>query len=224
MNTLKFKLPLAVLVIMSLFSSPAFAAATTDLTQTINAGVLATDIKDASRVTVASPAFAMGAATFSFNCQTSTGTLGSNTQRVYVSNPDGADNGWTLSIAATGGATSRWANGGATSYIDFNDPTSSGCTDGGGDADTTAGQLSIDPSVSTITQDCNSCGATGITKGSSSAFDQGTTDSITLANAAAGSDDIWRGYLTGAALSQTIPADQPADSYTVNLTLTVTAL
>src|SRR5688572_23548590 len=84
----------------------AFAANTTDVTQTINAGTLSTDIMDASRVTVGSPSFAMSAKTFSFDCQAggsaSTGTLGSNTQRVYVSNPDGADSGWTLTMAATG--------------------------------------------------------------------------------------------------------------------------
>ena len=49
-------------------------------------------------------------------------------------------------------------------------------------------------------------------------------DSVTLLNAAAASDDIWRGYLTGVGMSQTIPAEQPADSYSVNMTLTAAAI
>lgn len=205
-----------------------FAANNSNLTQTINAGVLATDILDNSQVAVGSPSAAMSTKTFSFNCQSSgsasTGTLGTNTQRLYVMNPDAADNGWTLTIAATSGATTRWANGGSTIFYDFNDPGGSGCTDGAGDADTSAGQLTIDANAGTLTADCLSCTTSNVTKGSSNAYNQGTIDSITLLNAAASSDDIWRGYLTGASLSQTIPAEQAADSYTINLTLTATAL
>ncbi|HEX6258441.1 MAG TPA: hypothetical protein VFZ48_03100 [Candidatus Saccharimonadales bacterium] len=193
------------------------AASNSTFNQTINAGTLATDIMDASRVPVASPSVAMSAATFSFNCQTTTGTFGTNTERIYVTNPDAADNGWTLTMAATAGVTGLWSTG-----IDFNDGTGAGCTDGA-DADTRAGQLTIDPSVSTITTDCTSCTAGNITKGSSTAFAQGTTDSITLLNAAAGSDDIWRGYVTGIGLSQTIPAETAAGSYSINMTLTATA-
>ncbi len=223
----KIKAVAAFAVIFGLATPLAFASPATDVTQLINAGTLSTDILDASRVAVSSPSFSMSNKAFSFDCQSgggaSTGSLGSNTQRLYTNNPDGADNGWTLTIAATGGATARWANGGASQFFDFNDTGGSGCTDGG-DADAQGGQLTIDPSVGTVTTDCGSCGSTGITKGSSSAFNQGTLDSITLVNAAAGSDDIWRGYLTGATLSQTIPAEQAADSYTLNMTLTATAL
>ena len=120
----------------------------------------------------------MTAKTFSFDCQSggsaSTGSLGSGTERVYVINPNAANGGWTLSIAASGGATARWQNG-ATTYIDYNDPSGSGCADGVGDADSTAGQLTIDPSVSTITTDCLTCSDANVTKGASSSFDEGTT-------------------------------------------------
>lgn len=208
-------------------SAAVSAANTPTLNQTINPGTLVTDILDGSRVPVGSPSAAMGTKTFSFDCQNggsaSTGTLGSTSERLYVINPNAANNGWTLTIAATAGATARWQNG-ATTYIDYNDPSGSGCSDGVGDADSTAGQLTIDPSVSTITTDCLTCVVTNVTKGSSTGFNQGTVDSITLLNAAAASDDIWRGYLTGVGLSQTIPAEQPADSYSVNMTLTATAL
>lgn len=206
-------------------SSAALAASNPTLTQTITAGVLSTDILDASRNPVASPSVAMSAKAFGFDCQTgvdsSSGTLGTNTQRLYVNNPSGANNGWTLTMAATSGPTSTWSNGGATNKFDFNDP--SACTDGA-DADTQSGQLSLDPSVGTLTTDCSSCTTTGVTKGSSSAFSQGVTDSLTVLSAAAGSDDVWRGYLTDGSIKQVIPGETPADSYTINLTLTATAL
>jgi hypothetical protein len=206
-----------------------FAASTSDFSQTINAGNLATDIKDGSRDTVASPAVTMSAVGFSFDCQSggsaSTGTFGTSSERIYVTNGDAADSGWTLTLAATGGATDAWANGTPTDTIDFNDAGASGCTDDGttGDTDGLAGQMTIDPSVSTLTTDCGSCTTTSVSKGSSDAFDEGTTDDITLLNAAAGSDDIWRGYLTDVDVEQTIPAETPADTYTINLTLTATA-
>lgn len=209
------------------FGSMAFAASNSTLTQTITAGVLSTDILDASRAPVASPAVSMTSKAFSFDCQSganaSTGTLGTNTQRLYVMNPSAANSGWNLTIAATSGATTTWANAGSSRLIDFNDPTTSGCTDGA-DADTASGQMTVDPSVGTLTTDCSSCTTTGVTKGSSAAYSQGVTDTLTLISAAASSDDVWRGYLTGATLSQVIPAETAADSYTLNLTLTATAI
>ncbi len=216
------------LALTALFGGAVLAASNPTLTQSITVGVLATDILDASRVPVASPSAAMSTKAFSFDCQTggnaSTGTLGTNTERVYAMNPAADNNGFTLTIAATAGPTAKWANGAVTNTYDFNDPTTSGCTDGAGDADTLKGQLTVDPSVSTLTTDCASCTTTGITKGSATGFNQGTIDAITLINAAGSSDDIWRGYLTGIGLSQTIPAETPADSYSVNFTVTITGL
>lgn len=207
-------------------SGVADAASTPTFSQTINVGVLSTDILDASRNPVTSPSVAMTAKSFLFACASgasaSTGTLGSSTQRIYVINPAGANNGWTLTMAATAGATALWSDGASDSY-DFNDATTSGCTDGA-DTDTKAGQLSVDPSVSTLTTDCVSCSTSSVTKGSSSAFVEGTLNNITLLSAAAAADDVWRGYLTGIGLSQTIPAETPAASYTINMTLTATAL
>ena len=212
--------------VLVLGTGRAFAASTPTFSQTINAGTLATDIMNASRVSVATPAVAMSAKTYAFDCQSgasaSTGTLGSNSERVYVSNPDAADNGWTLTIAASSGATASWSDGG-TNNFDFNDANTSGCGDGA-DTDAYKGQLTINPAVSTLTADCLSCTTSNVTKGSSSAFSEGTTDSITLLNAASGSDDIWRGYMTGASASETIPGETPAASYTLGMTLTVTAL
>ena len=203
------------------------AAPNSNITLSIVPGVLQTDIMDNNKVPVSAPTVALGNKNFSFDCQngsnSATGNLGTNTQRVYVINPHAANNGWTLTIAATGSPTALWQNTSATQFFDFNDPTSSGCTDGS-DADSRAGQLTIDPSVATITTDCLSCTLSGISLGSSASFNQGVTDSITLINAAAISDDAWRGYATGIGLSQTIPAEQAVDNYYINMTLTVTAI
>jgi len=65
---------------------------------------------------------------------------------------------------------------------------------------------------------------TNITKGSSTAYNEGTTDSVTLLTAAALSDDIGDWTLQSVSISQTIPAEQPAATdYTINMVLTVTA-
>jgi len=195
----------------------------TDLSQDINAGTLAAEILDNTRATVASPSVTMSATTASFDCETSTGTLGVNTERLYASNPGASNSGFTLDLAATGGATDTWSDG--SNDYDFNEPGD--CTDdGASDTDSLAGQLSVDPSstTATLTTDCTSCTTTGVTQGSASAFDEGTLDSINLLNAGETSDDVWRAYLTDIALSQSIPAEQPAGTdYNLNLTMTITA-
>ena len=213
---------LVVLGIALSMTTVSYAANNANITQTISSGTLVTDIRDASRVTIANPTFAMAGTTFSFNCQTTTGTIGSASQRLYVDNPGAANAGYTLTLAATAGATGLWNNAGVTQSFDFNDPTTAGCIDGA-DADLKGGQLTVDPAASTLTADCASCTITGITKGAPAAFSQAVTDSVTLLTAAAGSDDVGRWYLTGIGLSQSIPGEQPNDSYTINLTATVTA-
>ncbi len=206
------------------------AANNTDLSQTIGAGTLATDIRDDTRVAVVSPAVSMSASTFSFDCLSGasrpTGTFGTNVERIYVDNPGAANNGWTLVMAATGGATDSWDNVGVTEQYDFNDAGGApvGCGDSG-DTDAFVGQLAVDPATAgVITADCTTCGTGSITLGAASAYDEGTTDNITLLNAAIASDDTGRWYLTGVDIDQTIPAEQPNDSYSINMTLTVTAL
>lgn len=184
----------------------AHAALTTNstLSQSIGSGTLSTSIRDGSGVVVASPSFSLASTTVSTSTQTATGTWGSSTQRITVDNPGGANNGWTLSLAATGGASATWVSGGNT--YTFN-----------GSAAT--GQLTIDPSVATLTVATGT--TTGVTKGTSAAFSGATP--ITLLTAAGSSDDIWNGYITGVGVSQTIPASQPAGTYTISLTQTVTA-
>lgn len=203
----------------------AYAAPTPTLNQTITAGTLSTDILNASLVSVASPSATLTSKGFSFDCQASgsasTGTLGTNAERIYVINPGGANNGWTLTIAPTAGSTAVWTSGGNT--YDFNDGGTSGCTDGADSGDSVGGQLTINASAGTLTADCTSCTTTNVTRGSSASFLDGSVASITLLTATAASDDNWRGYLTGATLSQTIPAEQSAGSYTLPMTITATA-
>ncbi len=202
-----------------------YAASTSNFAQTINPGTLSVDIVDAGYVTVGSPSVTMSAKTFSFSClnggNASTGTFGTSSQVIYIKNPDAADNGWTVSLAASA-PTTVWDSAG-TDY-DFNDAGTSGCSDGD-DSDSLAGQMTVDPSVGTLAVGtCASCATTAVTKGSSAAFVESTTDSITLLTGAAGSNDIGDWRLTGVAISQTIPAEQPAASdYNINLTLSILA-
>lgn len=197
------------------------ASGTSNFQQTINSGTLTSDIVDGSYVTVASPSVALSPATFSFGCQTVTGTFGTAGQKIYVVNPDAADNGWTLTLAAN--AVSDVWDGAASDY-DFNDAAGSGCTDGA-DADSLGGQLSVNASGGTLAAgQCASCATTNISKGGSSAFVSGTTDSITLLTATASSNDVGDWTLTGVSASQSIPAEQGAASdYDINMVLTVTA-
>ncbi len=188
---------------------------------TATGGTLTGDIVDGSYNSVSNPTMTMNAVTFSFSCQTATGTFGTSSQRIYVNNNNGASDGWTLTIATTDGPTALWSAG--TPKYDFNDPTSSGCTDGG-DADSYGGQMTINPSVATLTVgQCSSCSTNNVSKGTSASFVQGTTDSITLLSATAASDDVGDWVLTGVTISQTIPAEQAVNTYSINLTLTVTA-
>lgn len=184
-------------------------------------GSLTADIVDGSGASVASPSVDFASINTSLACQANSGTFGTASQKLRVNNS--TTNGyWTLAIAATGGSTASWSNG--TNSYDFNDSNGApaGCSDGG-DTDSLAGQLSIDPSAGTLTPQA-SCSSSGITKGSASAFNQGIVDSITLLSAAGSQTNCYYD-LTGVSLSQQLPAETPANAapYTINLTITVTA-
>ncbi len=119
--------------------------------------------------------------------------------------------GWNLTMAATSGAGTPWTSGGDT--YSFDDPASSGCA---------TGQLTVNASGATLTLDCNSvCTSGGITQGSSTAFSNGSVDSVTLMQDSNGNP--WKGYLTGIGLSQKVPAGQASGTYSLGMTITVTA-
>lgn len=209
-----FKKPAAMVTGLGILLLPAIALAsnTPTLNQTVNAGTLTTNIYQSDDATpVASPSVSFPAVNRSFTCQTNTATLGDANNKLNVTN-FGSNNGWTLTMAATGGSSATWNDGGTNSYK-FNDATGTGCTNG---------QLTVDPSGSTLTLDCNSvCTSTGVSKGSSTAFVSGTQNSVTLASSTSGS--AWEGYFTGISLSQKIPASQAAAGYSLGMTITVTA-
>lgn len=185
-------------------------------------GVLAVDIVDGTGTPVVSPSYAMSTTGYLFNCDPSTTTLGTSAQRIEISNFT-ASAAWNITIAATAGNTDTWSDGGTNSY-DFNDPggAPAGCTDGG-DTDTDAGQLTLDASVGTSTPRAG-CSNTGISLGSSAAYNEGTVDAITLISASSSAEVSCSWELTGADGLQQLPQDQASGSYTINLTLTATAV
>ncbi len=184
-------------------------------------GTLAFDIVDNSGVTVASPAVPFSATTLNFNCTSTTGTLGVTSQHPRVLNTT-ANAQWSLSLAATAGPTGNWSSGGAT--FDYNDGAGSpaGCADNG-DADSLAGQLSVNPSVMTITPQ-GGCSTSNLTKGSLALFAQGSVDSITLLTAGASAQTNCYWDLTDTALTQTLPQEQATGAYSISFTLTLVAI
>jgi hypothetical protein len=187
---------------------------------TNDSGGTAADIVDAAGDPVTSPVFSLSSHTLSFECEPKTGTFGDSSQRIRVSNGSTTED-WSLTLAATGGATATWS-GGPTDY-DFNDSSGSpgGCSDGG-DSDSLAGQMSFDPSAGTLTPE-GGCSNTGITKGFGSSFAEGTADSLIILSGTTASDTDCYWDLTGVDVDQQIPADQPTGSYSINMTLTLTA-
>lgn len=183
-------------------------------------GALDIDFVNSIGNSVSNPNVGMSAITEGFDCQTTTGTLGDSDQRIRTNNTTVTPQ-WTVAIAATAGATASWSSG--VDNYDFNDGagTPAGCGDGA-DADALAGRLTLNPSVGTSTPQAG-CNNTGISLGASNSFAQGTIDSITLisASTSAGTNCYWD--LTGVSVSQTIPVQQAPGTYTLNLTVTVTA-
>jgi hypothetical protein len=176
---------------------------------------LSADIYQSDDATpVVSPTVTFPAKNYSFSSQTSAATLGDANNKINVTNLANGINTWNIAIAATGGFTSTWTNG--TQTYKFNDATGSGATNG---------QLTVDPSVGTVTDDCNSsCTANDATvsKGASTAFNHGgSVDSVTLLSDSAGT--AWEGYLTGVSLSQKIPALQHSGAYTLGMTITLSS-
>lgn len=188
---------------------------------THTSGILSVDIVDEGGGSVPSPSVNLSAVNASIDCQASSGTLGTSSQKIRINNTTTSGN-WTLAVAATDGSAALWSNGVDT--YDFNDEggAPAGCGDGG-DSDTQAGQLTINPSNSTITPQAL-CSISGISRGTAAAFAQGVADTVTLLSAS-GSQIACYYDLTEVNLTQQIPGEVPASgsAYTINLTLTVTA-
>ncbi len=301
-----------------------YAADSTQLSVEVTPGTLTVDITDGTGATVASPAITMSGTTAAFSDQTSTGTLGTASEQIVVSNPTDTE-AWDVTIAATEGATySRWM--GAVTADPLTSASGTGTVSGTGTAITGSGtsfttELAVgdqftvggedrivaeitsdtaltlrnaftsDPSASAFTFigcpqtlgvrtkagfDINSNGAldtgecryymdynetnaagnaflnvdassgsgttkyiatinpadgsisgetadpTGVsTNATATDYVEGTTDSITIFSADGTADDYNVYLMRGATLTQNVPAMQEADTYTIDLTLTV---
>lgn len=203
-----------VAILTATIAVPAFAADTTQMSQSIT-GALDISIVDGSGNAVASPNVTFSSKAFSMAFQISTGTLGTASEKMRVTNPSGATDTWSLAIAATAGPTADWSNG--TNHYDFNDPTAS-ATDGA-DADSWGGQMSIDPSTATIAGVGGTL-VTNVSKGTNFSFSEGTKNSIDLMTASTGASKPGQWDLTGVSVSQAIPAAQATGSYVIDMTIT----
>ena len=179
------------------------------------------DLVDAAGMSIANPIVHFSAINSSLSCQQSTALLGSSSQRVRLSNGL-AVNGWSVSVAATDGVSALWTSTGGSTY-DYNDPAGSpsGCSSGS-DGDGRAGQLRLNPSVSTISPTAG-CTTTGLTKGNNALFSSGSVNSITLLTATSLADMYCAWDMTGTALTQTIPPGTQPGNYSLDLTLTTVA-
>lgn len=204
---------LVALIATFAIGSIASASNQSTLNQAINDGSKSVDVVDGSGVTVASPSVSFGAASFSFDTQDGTGTLGTAAQAIRAYNPT-AGATWSVSIAASS-PTALWTSGGNT--YDFND--TSGYTDGV-DTDTKGGQMTINPAVGTIAG-VSGCATTNVSAGTSTSFVEGSANSIGLMTAASGAPTYCRWDLTGISLTNKIPASQPSGAYSLSLVLTI---
>ena len=199
--------------LLAIATTKASASNQSALSQSISDGAKGIDIVDAGGTTVASPTVSFGAATFSFNTQDTTGTLGVSAQRIRISNPTSTAT-WTASIAGSA-PTALWTAG--SLKYDFND--TAGYTDGA-DTDTYGGQLAVAPTGGTLAG-VSGCATSNVSLGSNSAFVEGTTDSITIASGAAGATTYCRWDITNIGLTQKLPAGQTSGSYAINLVLSI---
>ncbi len=212
---------IASVLFVSLQAGIAFAANTVSLSQVISDGVQAVDFVDGSNVSIGSPSVSFAGLTFSTSSQTATGTLGAAGQKLRVSNPT-SDATWTVSIAATGGATAAWTSGADT--YDFNDTGADGSDDA--DSDSIGGRLTVNPAAGTVagSPDDTVCSpSTGITKGSSAAFREiaSAVSSITILTGGGTATPYCTWDMTGIALSQVVPASQVAGTYTLGFTVSI---
>jgi hypothetical protein len=191
----------------------ALASNQSQLNQSISDGTRSIDIVDAGGTTVASPSVSFNSASFSFDTQDTTAVLGVASQRVRIFNPTSTAT-WTASIAGSA-PTASWTAG--SNHYDFNDGSS--YTDGA-DADSYGGQLLINPAGATLAG-VSGCATTNVSLGGSSAFSEGSTDSITIASGASGAPTYCRWDITNIGLTQRIPASQASGSYSLNLVLSI---
>ena len=173
---------------------------------------------DAANATLTNPTTGFSAAMTGKTASTTTAKLSNNSsQQLEVANSL-STTGWSVSLAATGGPTTKWTQtGGAANYA-FNS------------TNVDQGQLSVDLSSSAFiasgsTPLGQACTTAGLSYGAGGAFVAGTAsaNAITLATASSSSGLTCLFKLQDISLKQTIPAYQKPGTYTLPVTVTVVA-
>jgi len=185
--------------------------------ETITLAGLSVEMVDDEDEIIGFPYIEMGPLEFSFDYQVSSGILGTAEQKIRVSNPTGTAQ-WTLSIEPADGEAALWV--GTDFEYDFNDPTAN--AEDGDDDDSFGGQMSIDSSNINLTPS-SGCSSDNISNGGVASFSQGDINSITLVSASGGADTGCFWDITDIEIYQTIPAEQPADNYSIEMMLSIIA-
>ena len=173
---------------------------------------------DATNAILTNPTTVFSVAMTSKTASTKTAKLSNNSsQQLEVANSL-STTGWSVSLAATGGPTAKWAQTGGTANYAFNNTNAD------------QGQLSVDLSSSVFTASGSTplgqaCTTAGLSYGAGGAFVAGTAsaNSVTLATASSGSGLTCLFKLQNITLKQTIPAYQKPGTYTLPVTVTVVA-
>ncbi len=173
---------------------------------------------DATNAILTNPTTVFSVAMTSKTASTKTAKLSNNSsQQLEVANSL-STTGWSVSLAATGGPTAKWAQTGGTANYAFNNTNAD------------QGQLSVDLSSSVFTAFGSTplgqaCTTAGLSYGAGGAFVAGTAsaNSVTLATASSGSGLTCLFKLQNITLKQTIPAYQKPGTYTLPVTVTVVA-
>ena len=177
-------------------------------------GELFVDIVDGDGISVSNPTVNMDPVSFSYSHQTSSGVFGISSEKIRVTNTSSGDS-WTLSMAAISN-TALWVSDGFN--YDFNDPTAN--AHDGADSDSVGGQLTVNPSIASLSGTCSS---SGVTKGTTTSFSEGIVDTITLLTASGAENGCYIDF-TGIGLTQSIPKEQKVKSnYEIDFVITVTA-
>jgi len=185
-------------------------------------GSLSVDVVDTGGVSVTSPYVSFSSLSTVFTCTASAATLGGAGQKIRVRNMS-ANGNWSLSLAPTQGSTALWTGGGGSSFYDYNDTggAEAGCGDSG-DSDTFAGKLRVSPTASVLTPQAG-CSTTNVSKGTDQDYTEGSVASVTLLTGSSGSNTECYWDITGIGLEQKVPPEQRPGTYSLDLTLTVTA-
>ena len=101
---------------------------------------------DSDGTPIGSPSVTMNSANVTIGYQTATGSFGSASEEIQVTNNTGNPQ-WVLTMAADDGPTAFWD--GASADYDFNDPTAN--AGDGADADSLGGKMTLNMSSAFIT-------------------------------------------------------------------------